>query len=131
MLKPKLYLIIAFFKGLILTAGAQVNKNAPAGSTNTGNFSQSFNTAVFTTKFVINDKHDIVLVRCEPEDGALMFYSADKFDNYEAVAKIVGLGQLLKLDTTLLQIPVLKPGFYAHRSKKGKPWVVERLKSKD
>lgn len=129
--KPKQYLVTAFLLCLLSPGLAQIKKVVPVAPSHNKSFSRSLNTAVFTTKFVINDKHDISFVRCEPQDGALTFYSSDKFDSYESVAKVVGLGQLLKMDNTLSQILDLKPGYYAHRTKKGQPWVVEELKDKD
>ena len=91
-------------------------------------FPESLNTAVFTTKFVVTDHHDITLVRREAEDGALMFFSADKYENYESVAKLVGLGQLIKIDNTILQLSDLKRGYYAHRKSKKEAWVIEKIK---
>ena len=50
-------------------------------------FEDSLNTAVFATKFIIVDKKDITIVRHEPEDGRWTFFSNDKYENYEEVAK--------------------------------------------
>jgi hypothetical protein len=61
----------------------------------TKRFEEADNTAVFTTKFVITDKKDITFVTHEKEDGAWQFFSNDHFDNFEDVAKVVGLGEIL------------------------------------
>ena len=93
-------------------------------------FEEALNTAVFTTKFIIVDKKDITLVRHEPEDGAWMFFSDDKYQNYEEVAKVVGLGEIIKIDSTILEIADLPVGYYATRKSIGDKWQVEKLKAK-
>ena len=57
-----------------------------------------FDTAVFTTRFVIEDKKTITYVTHEIEDGAWQFFSDDRFDDFESVAKVVGLREIIKLD---------------------------------
>jgi hypothetical protein len=93
-------------------------------------FDDSLNTAVFTTKFVIDDKKDITLVRHEPDDGAWTFFSNDEYQNYETVAKIVGLKEIIKIDSSVLEIADLPLGYYASRNSKRDNWKVERLKGK-
>lgn len=46
-------------------------------------FEVSFDTAVFTTKFVLDDKTTITYVTHEIEDGAWQFFSDDSFENFE------------------------------------------------
>lgn len=90
-------------------------------------FKESDNTAVFTTSFVMNDNKEITMVTHDSEDGAWQFFSNDEFDNYEEVAKIVGLGEIVKIDNTLLEIADLPEGFSAHRKFKGDEWVIQEL----
>jgi hypothetical protein len=59
----------------------------------TKKFKEADNTAVFTTKFVVNDKKEITYVTHEKEDGAWQFFSNDNFDNFEDVAKVVDLAK--------------------------------------
>lgn len=84
-------------------------------------FIEPDNTVVFTTKFVVIDKRGITTVTHEKEDGA----SNDQFDNFEDVAKIVGLGEIIKLDSTLLEIADLPVEFTAQRRFKGEKWVIK------
>jgi len=84
------------------------------------------NTAVFTTKFVLTDKKDITTVTHEKEDGAWQFFSNDHFDNFEDVAKIVGLVEIVKLDCTILELADMPEGFAAHRKFKGDKWIIEK-----
>lgn len=91
-------------------------------------FKEADNTAVFTTSFVLNDKKEITMVTHDKEDGAWQFFSNDQFDNFEDVAKIVGLGEIIKIDNTLLELADLPEGFFAHRKFKGDKWVIQEIK---
>jgi hypothetical protein len=93
-------------------------------------FKDPLNTAVFTTKFVIVDKKDITMVRHESDDGAWTFFSNDEYQNYEDVAKIVGLSEIIEIDSTILEIADLPEGYYASRNTKEDDWKVEKLKGK-
>jgi len=94
----------------------------------TKKFRESDNTAVFTTAFVIIDKKDITMVTHEKEDGAWQFFSDDKFDNFEDVAKVVGLGEIIKMDSTILELADLPEGFTAKRKFKGDKWIRQQSK---
>ena len=83
--------------------------------------------AVFTTKFVLEGK-TITYVTHELEDGAWQFFSNDPFDNFEDVAKIVGLQEIYDLDVTLLEIADLPPGSYATRKNKTDNWTIQEHK---
>jgi hypothetical protein len=90
-------------------------------------FNEADNTAVFTTRFVIEGK-DITLVTHEKEDGAWQFFSDDKFDDFEDVAKVVGLGQIINIDDSVLEISDMPEGFMAYRKHKGDNWTIEEIK---
>ena len=94
----------------------------------TKKFEEAENTAVFTTKFVVVDKKDITTVYHEEEDGAWQFFSEDTFENFNEVAKVVGLGQIIKLDESILELADMPLGFKAHRNSKGEKWVIEKQK---
>lgn len=81
-------------------------------------------TAVFTTKFVIEDKKTIVLVTHDIEDGAWQFFSDDYFENFEEIAKIIGFQELINLDNSLLQIVDLPLGFCATRKDEFDNWKI-------
>ncbi|CAN5801739.1 hypothetical protein BH11BAC3_BH11BAC3_46450 [soil metagenome] len=91
-------------------------------------FKEADNTAVFTTKFVITDNRVITEVHHDQDDGAWQFFSDDNFDDFSKVAKVVGLGQITKIDTTLFEIADLPVGFVAHRKFKGDKWIIEEKK---
>ncbi|MDN3657233.1 hypothetical protein QWZ08_16405 [Ferruginibacter paludis] len=86
------------------------------------------NTAVFTTKFITIDKKVITRVTHEKEDGAWQFFSDDNFDSFEDVAKVVGLGEVIKIDSTVLELADMQKGYFATRQTKGDKWVVNQHK---
>ena len=86
----------------------------------------STDTAVFTTKFVLEDNKAITYVTHDIEDGAWQFFSDDKFDNFESVAKIVGLNEIMNIDPTLKELADMKPGNVATRKYKGDKWTIKR-----
>jgi len=93
-------------------------------------FEEPANTAVFTTKFIENDNKPITLVRHDADDSTWVFLSDDKYDNIADVAKIVGLGQVIGMDSSVLEIADMKLGYYAHRKTRQDAWEVEKLKEK-
>jgi hypothetical protein len=91
-------------------------------------FKEPDNTAVFTTSFVIIDKKEITEVYHNEDDGAWQFLSNDKFDDLSKVSKLVGLGQITKIDSTLFEISDLPMGSFAYRKFKGDKWIIEKQK---
>jgi hypothetical protein len=89
-------------------------------------FTEELNTAVFTTKFVISDNKEITYVTHDADDGAWQFFSEDKFEDYEEVAKIVGLGQIIKRDESILELADMPVGYYAFRKSKKDKWVIKK-----
>jgi len=92
------------------------------------NFKEPKNTAVFTTKFVINDKNDITMVNHHVDDNNWEFLSDDKFDDYREVIKIVSLENIIKQDSSVLEIADLAPGYSAHRKSRNDNWIIEQIK---
>jgi hypothetical protein len=89
-------------------------------------FKEADNTAVFTTKFVITDNKEITEVHHDEDDGAWQFFSNDNFADFSKVSKIVGLGQITKIDSTLFEIADMPTGNVARRKYKGDKWVIEK-----
>lgn len=84
----------------------------------------SMGIAVFTTKYVIEDRKTIVFVAHDIEDGAWQFFSDDSFDNFEEVAKIVGFQELINMDDSLLQIVDMPLGYSATRKDEFDNWKI-------
>jgi hypothetical protein len=93
-------------------------------------FNGALITAVFTTKFVTIDKRQITLVKHNSDDNTWEFYSNDKFDDFEKVAKVVSLEDMIAIDNSILEISDLKSGYFAHRDSKSHNWVIEPQKNK-
>lgn len=89
-------------------------------------FDDPLNTAVFTTKFVIKDKKEITYVTHDEDDGAWQFFSNDKWEKFEDVVMIVGLGTIISFDSTLLEIADLPYGYYATRESKNDKWIIQK-----
>ena len=87
---------------------------------------KSTDTAVFTTKFVLDDNKVITYVTHEIEDGSWQFFSDDEFENFEKVAKIVGLNEIMDKDPTLKELADMEPGHIATREHKGDKWTIKR-----
>ena len=90
-------------------------------------FKESGKTAVFTTKFVISDGKDITTVYHYKDDGAWQFSSSDNIENFEEVAIIISLEEIVKLDSSLLEIADLPLGFFAFRRNKNEQWDVKKM----
>ncbi|MBA9076217.1 immunity protein Imm33 domain-containing protein [Rufibacter quisquiliarum] len=89
-------------------------------------FKESNDTAVFTTKFVLDDKKEITYVTHESDDGAWQFFSDDEFMDFEKVAKVVGLGEIIERDRTVLELADMPIGHYAYRKNISDKWTVQR-----
>jgi len=85
-------------------------------------FKDNLRTAVFTTKFVIDESSPILFVYHD-EDGSWQFHG--KEDNIkEADMRIVGLGEILEIDNSIWDLKDMSPGFEAFRSSKVSEWKV-------
>ena len=82
------------------------------------------NTAVYTTKFVVDDKKTITYVTHDADDGAWQFFSEDNFENFEDVAKIIGLQEVVAMDSTVLDLADMPVGHYATRKDKNDKWTI-------
>lgn len=89
-------------------------------------FDESLNLAVFTSKFVILENKQIIYISHEIEDGCWQFLSNDEFENFEEVAMIVSLEEIIKLDETVLEVADLPLGYYATREKIGDKWIINK-----
>jgi len=90
------------------------------------NFKEPLNTAVFTTKFVVEENKPITYVMHDSDDGAWQFFSDDKFDDFECVAKIVGLGEIIKMDDSVLELADMPEGYYAFRESVNDKWKIQK-----
>ena len=85
-------------------------------------FDESLNTAVFTTKYVMQDKHTITFVSHDLEDGAWQFLSNDQPENNEGMAMLVSLKEIIDQDPSILEVSDLPIGYVATRQSKKDNW---------
>lgn len=110
--------VIRFNKIGVLHLGQRIKKD----------LEESTDTAVFTTKFVLEDNKVITYVTYEIEDGAWQFFSDDEFEEFESVARIIGLNEIMNKDPTLKQLVDMEPGHIATRKYKGDKWTIKSAK---
>ena len=80
------------------------------------------NKPVFTTKFVIEDRSEIIYV-AHDKDGDWQFFS--KEDASEQEARLVSMDEILELDTSVKEILWIPEGTEAWREGIGKKWVTK------
>lgn len=90
-------------------------------------FKDALNTAVFTTKFVVKEKREITYVSHDTDDGAWQFFSSDDFENYEDVAMILSWEEIVKIDSTVLEIADLPMGYFAKRQTSKDGWAIYKM----
>ena len=81
------------------------------------------NTAVFTTKNVINNKMLITRVY-HSSDGSWQFFD-DLSTNSNENVMIVGFGQVVQRDSSLMKLLGLPPSYLAHRKTINEDWNIE------
>ena len=90
------------------------------------NFNDDLNTAVFTTKFILEDKDPILYVFHYEEDGSWQFSGNEqKINNNDY--RIVSLQEIINLDESILEIADLPLEHMAYRKSKKDPWSINRI----
>lgn len=89
-------------------------------------FSEPLNTAVFTTTHVARYGSAITLVSHEL-DGAWQFMGDEPIINYEEVAQIVSLSNIIERDKTILKISDLPKGYQATRTDRKSQWEIVKI----
>lgn len=84
-------------------------------------FDDSPNVAVFTTKYVLEGKDWINYVSHDLDDGAWQFHG-DSSPVSEEDARIVGLKEIVKRDSSVLELKDLPLGWCAWRETKVSEW---------
>lgn len=86
-------------------------------------FTEPLSTAVFTSVFVIEGNQLITNVSHELEDSAWQFHSNDQLEGTHN-ARVVGLGQIIEMDSSLLEIANLPLGYKATRNSANAEWKI-------
>lgn len=87
------------------------------------NFLENLDTAVFTTKYVLEEQSPITHVYHYDEDGVWQFSGLEDIENDQDF-RIVSLEEIIKLDDSILEISDLPLGYEAYREKSGSSWKI-------
>ena len=52
--------------------------------------------------------------------------SDDEFEDIESIAKIVGLGEIIQVDESILELADMPEGYYAYRESLNTKWVIQK-----
>jgi len=88
-------------------------------------FSDGLNTAVFTTKYVLEKKSIITHIFHYEEDGAWQFSGIE--DCIDDDYRIISLEEIINIDSTILKIADLPLGYFAKRDNKESKWIIDKL----
>lgn len=83
----------------------------------------SLNTAVFTTSYVVNKNSPILFVY-HGEDGSWQSHGPEENVDDENI-RLVALGEIINIDTSVLEIADMPIGFEAVRNSKDSGWIVK------
>lgn len=86
-------------------------------------FRESLNTACFTTKFVMREGSDIIYVSHD-DDGYWQFHGDENAED-ESIAMIVSLGEIIKRDSSVLQVSHMEMGYEAFRKGRNDSWIIQ------
>ena len=90
-------------------------------------FDQTERTAAITTRQVLEEKNDICMVVHYEDDHSWAFLCGTTND--EKDGRVIGMGEAVKIDSSLLELADLPPGWEAWRENKDDEW--KRRKSED
>jgi hypothetical protein len=88
-------------------------------------FKEGLNTAVFTTRFVIDDNTLITNI-FHYEDGSWQF-NGDQDQLTDSDYKIISLGEAIMIDDTITEVSDMPTGYHAFRNSKSLNWTIELL----
>jgi hypothetical protein len=84
----------------------------------------NLNTAVFTTRFVLENNSPILFVYHHVEDGAWEFLGGEEI-NSDNDYRVVSMEEIINLDKSLIELLSLRQGSEAFRSDMESPWIVK------
>ena len=84
-------------------------------------FDDPKNTATFTVRQIVREGHPILRVTHDSDDGAWQFLEWGTPRDEDAM--IVGLGQMTRIDPSILELADLPLGWCAIRRTAAEPWL--------
>lgn len=85
-------------------------------------FLDNLNTAVFTTKFVLEKNSPVLYVFHYKNDGAWSFLGNE--DCLESDYRIISLEEMIEIDNTILKLADMPFGYCAKRTDKNSSWII-------
>ena len=85
-------------------------------------FDQAPNVAAFTLKRILSGNSSILVVRHDIEDDSWQFLDGAPMTMADAL--LVGMGEIVKFDCTVMEVARIPPGFSAYRTSIGKDWDI-------
>ena len=89
-------------------------------------FSEDLNTAVITTKFILEDKSPILYVFHYEEDGMWQF-SGNENEINDNDYKVISLQEIINIDSSILEIANLALNHMAFRESKKDSWKIKPI----
>lgn len=86
-------------------------------------FQENIDTAVFTTKYVLEKKSPIIHVY--HYDGAWQFSSSEEVEEDEDF-RVVSLEEILRFDSSVLEVSDLPLAYEAHRKNESSLWEMAK-----
>jgi len=91
-------------------------------------FTDARNTAVFTTRDIIEEGKPILLVTHDQDDGAWQFYTRETVPASEG--KVVALDEIIFRDPSIVKLAKLPLGWSAMRDSTTSPWKRQPIPSR-
>lgn len=88
-------------------------------------FTDSLNTAVFTSKYILNDKKPILFVYHYKDDGAWEFVGDEILNDHDYT--VASLDEIIQIDHSVLEVASMYLGYYARRDKVGGKWIIDKM----
>lgn len=87
-------------------------------------FKESLNTAVLTTKYVLEYQSPILFVYHYIEDGMWQFSGSEAIET-DGDFRVVALEEIINIDDSVLELINLPLGKEAHRIDRHSPWIIQ------
>ena len=87
-------------------------------------FDQERNVACFTVRQVIENNAPILRVSHDEDDHSWQFLTGDRISTEDMM--IVGMGEIVDRDSSLLTIGTMPPGYTATRVSVDDDWVIQK-----
>lgn len=86
-------------------------------------FSDNLNTAVFTTKYILEKSSPVLYVFHHDDDGAWSFLGCE--DCQDSDYKVISLEEMINIDNSILDVADMPYGYCAKRVDKNSSWIIK------